>query len=368
MTKMKQIYLMRPHIGEDEIKLVQEVIASKYLVEGPMTRELERLISDYVNATYAVTCTSATTGLEMCLRAIGVGPGDEVIVPGFTHPATALCVLVVGAQPVIVGVDLDTRNTTAAYIAPAVTESTKAAIPVSWGGHPLDIDPINELAKKHGFNVIDDAACSLGTSLNGKRTGSQTDFTVFSFHPRKLLATGDGGCITTNNSHAAEHLNSYKRFGVAKVDGQHRFVQLGTNQRFSNLLAAVAVGQLRRMDSIIDDRIARAHIYNELMADIPGISIPFMMDSAKHTYQSYTILLEESGKRDYIVHELKKQNIETRAGAEAIYREPVLKDARVVGDMNNVDNLADNLLTLPLHHELTRDDQEYVVNQLTSLL
>lgn len=368
MADQKQIFLMRPFVGEDEIQLVREVIESKYLVDGPMTREFERLILNYVGAKYAVACTSATTGLEMCLRALNIGQGDEVIIPDFTHPATGLCVLAVGAEPVIVDVDLNTRNTNASYISEAVTDRTKATIPVSWGGHPLDIHPINELAAKNHFHVIDDAACSLGTSLKGKRTGALTDFTVFSFHPRKLFTTGDGGCITTNNQEWAEYLNSYKQFGVVKIDGKKKFARLGTNQRFSSLLAAVAVGQLKRIDAFLDDRIKRAYIYNDLFKDISGISIPYAVNEAKHTYQSYTILFEEPGKRDFVMSELKKMKIETQIGAQAIHREPVFENMRVVGDMANSEKLADNLITLPLHHELSSEDQAYIVSQIKKLL
>lgn len=368
MAEQKQIFLMRPYVGEEELQLVREVLESKYLVDGPMTREFERLICEHTGAKYAVACTSATTGLEMSLRALDVGPGDEVIVPDFTHPATGLCVMSVGATPVMVDVDLVTRNITASHMEAAVTDRTKAAIPVSWGGHPLDIGPINDLAAKHNFHVVDDAACGLGTTFKGKRTGSHTDFTVFSFHPRKLFTTGDGGCITTDNQEWADYMNSYKQFGAMKIDGKNRFGRLGTNQRFSSILAAVAVGQLRRIDHFLDDRIKRAAVYDDLLKDIPGISIPYVTEGAKHTFQSYTILFEEAGKRDYIRSELKNRKIEVQIGAQAIHREPVFKDARVVGDMTNSEKLADDLLTLPLHHELTPEDQAYVVGQLRELL
>ncbi len=368
MTKGKRIFLIRPNVGEDELALLREVIESKYLVEGPMTREFERLVAEYVGSKYAIACTSATTGLEMCLRAIGVGPGDEVIIPDFTHPATGLCVMAVGATPVIVDVDLKTYNTNASYISAAISERTKAAMPVSWGGQPLEIDAINELARRHGFYVIEDAACSLGTSLNGKRTGNTTDFAVFSFHPRKIFTTGDGGCITTNNDEWAQFLDSYKRFGVTKVGGKVRFARYGTNLRFSSILAAVAVGQLRRAAQIINDRTEKAHIYNDLLNDVSGVRIPYVLEGARHNYQCYAIFIEEPGKRDIILKEMRAQNIEVQIGTYAIHREPVFRDAKIVGDLKNSSSLADNLLTLPLHHELSEEDQIRVVTTLKALL
>jgi len=274
----------------------------------------------------------------------------------------------VGAVPVIVDVDLQPYNTNVSYISEAISEKTKAAIPVSWGGQPLEIDDINRVAREHGFHVVDDAACSLGTSINGRRTGSLTDLTVFSFHPRKIFATGDGGCITTNNEQWAEYLNSFKRFGVMKTNGETRFAQYGTNQRFSNILAAVAVGQLRRIDQILNERIEKAKLYDALLADVDGIRAPFVLDGAKHTYQCYAVFVEEPGKRNHLLKEMRSRGVEVQIGTYAIHREPVFRDAKIVGSLRNSELLADNLLTLPLHHELSKEDQVYVVDMLKALL
>ncbi len=159
MTKIK---LIHPHYSGEELKLIQEVLDSEYLVDGPMTREFESLIKTITGAQHAVACTSATTGMEMALRILGVGPGDEVVIPAFTHPATGLAVLTVGATPVIVDVDLETRNTTLERMREAVTQKTRVLMPVSWGGHPLEAEPMLEFCNDRGLYLIDDAACSLG--------------------------------------------------------------------------------------------------------------------------------------------------------------------------------------------------------------
>lgn len=368
MVDSKPIKLMRPHYSGEELDLVREVLESEHLVDGPMTREFERLITEYVGTKHAIACTSATTGLEMALRALGVGPGDEVIIPDFTHPATGLVILAVGATPVIVDVDLKTFNTTTEIVQEAVTKRTKAILPVSWGGHPLQMSTFKEFCEHQGLWLIEDAACSLGTSFDGIPTGRLADITAFSFHPRKLFATGDGGCLTTNNDEWADYLRSYKAFGMKQIDGRPRFVQEGTNFRFSSILAAVGVGQLRHIDKIISTRIEKAQIYNSLLSEIPGVKSPYLAPKAVHNYQSYCVFLEVPGKRDFLLTEMRKEGIEVQIGTHAIHREPVFRKAKTVGSLYNSKKLADQLLALPLHHSLTTKDQERITEKLDQLL
>ena len=358
------IKLMVPDVGEAELELVREVLESGYLVDGPMTRELERVIAEYVGVPHAVAVSSGTTALEMSLRALGVGPGDEVILPDFTHPATGLSVMALGALPVIVDVDLDTFNTNRALIEAAVTGRTRAAMPVSWGGQPLEIEEILAFCRERGIGVVEDAACCLGSKMNGQPVGSQAELTMFSFHPRKLFATGDGGCITTSNGDHAEFLRSYKNFGITTIDGRSRFARRGSNHRFSSILAAVGLGQVRRIDQIVDGRIAKAKRYDRLLSSIPGIRTPRVLPAAKHNFQCYCIYIEEEGRRDEVLEAMRERGIEVQIGTYAIHREPVFSSARLSGNLESSKKLADRLLTLPLHHRLSESDQDRVVEEL----
>ena len=364
MSETEIIGLMKPNIGNHELELVKEVIESGYLVEGPMVREFEQTVADYIGVKHAIACTSWTTGAEMVFRAIGLEDGDEVICPDFTHPATALAVITAGGTPVLVDVDLESRNTTAEIISEAITEKTKAVQPVSIFGNPIDIDPINELAKKHNLIVIDDAACSFGSYYKGKPVGGLTDFTIFSFHPRKVFTCGDGGLITTDNDAWATKIRSMKVFGAE--DG--KFKNWGTNQRMSDIHGAVLLGQIRRIKEIINDRIAKVKIYNELLSDIKGIQIPKIKPDVISNYQTYAVFLDKDDIRDKVIEEMGKRKIQTQIGTNALHVTPYFNDTIKIGDLNNSYRLFKNLLALPLHFALTPLDQKFIVNSLEEIL
>ena len=365
----KKIQLMKPNVGEDEIELVKEVIESGYLVEGPMVREFERTTANYIGVKHAISCTSWTTGAELVFRAIGIEEGDEVICPDFTHPATALAVITAGGTPVFVDVDLESRNTTADIVSEAITEKTKAIQPVSIFGNPVDIDPINELAKDNNLIVIDDAACTLGSHYKGKPVGGLTDFTVFSFHPRKVFTCGDGGLITTNNDTVSSKIRAMKVFGSENG----KFSNWGTNQRMSNIHGAVLLGQVRRLEEIVSERIKRAKLYNDLLSNIDHIRVPKISDGNRSNYQTYAVLLDFgldglSDFRKEIMSYMRSKNIQTQIGTHSISETPFLNKYRKVGDLKTSKNLAAGLLALPLHHELSEDDSKYVAENLKNAL
>ena len=328
------IRLAHPYTDNDELELVAEVLRSGNLVEGQMVRAFEREACDWIGVSHGIACTSATTGLELVLRAMGVGKGDEVIVPGFTHPATALCVMAVGATPVTVDVDRETYNTDAGMIKKAITKRTKAIMPVSLFGTPLDIEPILDL----GIPVVEDAACSLGSESKGKRVGSQCT-AVFSFHPRKVFATGDGGLVVTNDSKLAERIKKIKHFGG--------FTEWGTNYRMSDILGAVALAQVRRIDKMVAIRREKAAVYDALLGRKPR----------EGNRQSYVV---EVKRRDGVIKLMKEKGIETQIGTYALHTLPVFEGFKA---LEVSQHLHDTLLTLPLHHRLT--EQKYIIETLT---
>ncbi len=366
MTPMR-VYLARPYIGNEEFEAVKRVLESKFLTEGEVTREFERRFAEYCDAKHGIATTSCSTALELALRTVGVKPGDEVIVPDFTYPVTASVVALVGAKPVLVDVDLNSYNVTAERIEEAITDRTKAVMPVSLFGNPLEKD-VYKIGEEYGIYVIEDAACSAGSTIDGKKVGSFADMTCFSFHPRKIITTGEGGMITTNNDEFAEKARSLKRFGIKNVNGQIRFAEFGTNYKMSDILSAIGLAQLKKIEEIVKIRSEKAKIYAELLEDIEGIRPPEVKPNVRHNFQSYVCYVEKEGMRDKIRQELSKMGVETQIGTYCLHLEPAFKKVKKVGSLENSEKLFHNALTLPLHHELTLEQQERICKVIGDLL
>lgn len=361
--KNKKIYLMRPFVGEEELEAVKRVFESKYLTEGPVTQEFEKKFAEYVGAKHGIAVTSCAIGMELVLQVMGIGPGDEVIVPDFTHPATGDCVCQVGAEPILVDVDLESYNITAEAIEAAITEKTKCMIPVPWGGNPLDTE-IYRLGEEQGIRILEDTACSVGARIGDEKVGSLADISVFSLHPRKVMTTGEGGMITTDNTEWAEKAYALKNFGAKNG----KFAYHGSNYKMSNIVAAIGVEQLKKLDKILEDRIEKARIYTDLLEGVDHIRLPVVKPNVRHTFQSYCIYVEKEGWRDKLRQDLLKKGIETQIGTYALHLEPSYADVKRNGDLKNSEKLFKNLLTLPLHHELSYEDQEYVVKAIRELM
>jgi len=362
----RKIHLMRPFVGAEELELVKHVFDTQFLTEGDVTRQFEREFAEYVGARYAVAVTSCTTGMELCLRAMGIGPGDRVLVPDFTHPATADCVLAVGALPVLADVNLCTYNLDVSILDMAMANDGyfDALIPVSWGGNPLTVD-LYSFCEDFAVPMIEDAACSVGAITgSGDKTGSLADATVFSFHPRKVMTTGEGGMVTTNNKGIYEMLMGQKNFG--SFGGT--FATWGTNYKLCNILAAIGLGQLAKLEQNVNIRIAKAKRYNDLLCDCEHLHTPMMFETERQTFQSYCIFIVHEGWRDKLRADLAAMGIETQIGTYALHQLPAFLDLPHATPVIDSSQLADNLLTLPLHHELTDDDQDYVVDSVKALL
>lgn len=361
---VRKIRLTEPQIGEEEIEAVANVLLSGWLTEGEVTKRFEAKFASTVDARHGVAVCNCTVGLELALRALGVGKGDEVIVPDFTHPATALAVMWAGATPVLVDVNEFTYNAIMKEITKAVTERTKCVIPVSWGGYPLDPYSLRELKEKHNLAIIEDAACSLGAEYDGVKTGSMADITCFSLHPRKVITTGEGGMITTNNADLAEKLRSMKCFGEERTANGLSFKRLGTNYKMSNILAAIGLAQLEKLPKIIERRIELAENYNRLLQECMNVGSPAREAKAKHVYQTYAAHIEVDGVRDRAIKELRERGIEAQIGTYALHLEPAFKRLRHVGALYNSTYLYNNLIALPMGASMSFEDQKYVVSEL----
>jgi len=364
----KQIRLIEPVVGAEEEKLVAEVLRSGWLSEGPMTRKFEELVSRFVGAKHAVAATSCTTAMEIALRAMGIASGDRVLIPDFTHPATADAVIVLGAKPVLVDVDLYSYNLDFAEVRKAMTKPARAMIPVSWGGYPLNKVEIDRLKEEFGLLILEDAACSLGSEWQGVKTGTMADITCFSFHPRKVITTGEGGMITTDNDEYAEKMRSFKNFGSAKVGNELRFIRYGSNYKMSDILAAVGVAQMSKLPKIIERRIELAKTYDKLLSEVHGIRPPNSGKNMKHIYQTYAAYVEVKGARDKLIQNLRGLGIEAQIGTYALHMEPYYQNLEKQGDLAKSTMLYENLIALPMSHNMTGEDQERVVSEIDRCL
>ncbi len=353
---------MRPAIGNEEYEAIKQVLDSMYLTEGPVTQEFERTVASYVGAKHASAMTSCTTALHTVLEIVGV-KGKEVIVPNYTYPATAEAVILAGGKPVLVDVDIESMNMTSEILENAYDEKMNVFIPVSWGGVPLEPE-IYKTGKKLGLFNLEDAACSLGSMIGNDRVGKLADATCFSFHPRKVITTGEGGMVTTDNDEIAEKCHSFKHFGMENG----KFVTIGTNYKMSNILSAIGIEQMKKIEKIIKERVERAKIYDDLLSKISGIRRAYSKNGTRQTYQSYTCYVEKEGMRDKIRQKLAENNIESQIGTYALHLEPAYQNMKRIGNLKNSEMLFKNALTLPLHNQLTQSDQEAVCQIINSII
>ena len=368
---MKKIPLIRPYITEEIKSAVMAVLDSGYLTEGPVTHALEQSVAQYVDCPHALAVCNCTVGLEVALRALGIGPGDEVIVPDYTYPATADVVSIVGAQIVLVDVAPETMLIDYDQLEAAITPQTKAVIPVSGFGNPLNYDRLNAIKAKYGVFIIEDAACSLGAEYNGVKVGSLADISVFSLHPRKFITTGEGGIITTRDNAMADWMMSYKHFGLGAHQSRltSTFERIGTNYKLSNILAAVGLAQMESISERLSRRLSLADNYKQLLVDHPAIQLPQTTPGGKHSMQSFCVFIEN---RDAVMQTLRERGIEVQIGTYALHMHPAFaqqpEHCRWTGRLKNSRFVFEHCLTLPLYHEMRASDQEYVVNQLCHLL
>ena len=265
MTK-KLIPLAVPDVGKEELNEINKVFSTGFLTEGTTTKEFEKSVADYLGVKHAIAVTSCTTGLHTVLECLNV-KGKNVIIPDYTYPATAEAVLLAGGNPILVDVDLESMNMTAQTLEESFEEGMNVFSPVSWAGVPLESD-LYKTAKKLGLICLEDAACSLGAKIGNNFVGNVADFSCFSFHPRKIITTGEGGMITTDDDQIAEKCYSYKHFGAKG----NSFDMIGTNYKMSNVLAAIGLIQMNKIENIIKMRNDKAKIYRELLSSIGYIT------------------------------------------------------------------------------------------------
>jgi perosamine synthetase len=357
-----------PLTGAEELEAVGEVLSSGYLTQGPKTAQLESLIAAETGSRFAFAASSATTGLHLALAALGVKPGDEVVIPDFSFPATANVVVQQGATPVFVDIDLETFNLDTALLEAAVTERTAAIMPVHAFGLVADMDPINEIAKVHGIPVIEDAACALSGTYKGRAAGSLGTAGVFSFHPRKIITTGEGGMITTDDEELATRIRVLRTHGSVRGELFMSFVDAGYNYRLSDLHAAVGIAQMAKLEAIVERRQTLATGLAQRVAEIEGVRGPIVPEHSRHSFQSFVVLLDEQIDRDDVIRKMREHDVETTLGTYSMHLQPYFRERfRITDDaLPNATRAHYSALTLPLYPQLADSDLDHIAESLAS--
>jgi perosamine synthetase len=372
-TKKMSVPITKPALTEEEARAPYESIKSGWVTQGPKVAEFEKAVAAYVGAKHGIATTSCTTGLHLALATIGVGPGDEVIVPSFTFIASANAILYTGATVVFCEIDPRTFNADPADIEKRITKKTKAIMPVDQIGLGCDIDAINDIAKRHGIDVVEDAAPTIGGTYKGRRVGSNAHQTVFSFHPRKVITTGEGGMITTDDEALADKARKLRAHAMSVSDlDRHRadkpileeYSELGFNYRMTDIQASIGLVQIRRLDELLRIRVAKADWYGRELAGLKKVRTPYTPPYATHTYQSYCLDLDRSVDRDDLMARLLRRGVATRRGVMASHLEKVYRDRIGTVSLPITEEKARSTMLIPLFATMTDDEQSYVIESL----
>jgi perosamine synthetase len=363
------IPVFKPVMGTKEVENVVEAVSSGDIsgTFGRFIGEFEAGFAAYCHAEHGVATSSGTTALQLALRAYGVGRGDQVILPTFTNIATCLAVVYEGATPIVVDSERRTWNMDVEQVERVITPQTKAIMPVHIYGHPVDMDPLMALADQHEFFVIEDAAEAHGAEYKGKRVGALKDGGCFSFYANKVITTGEGGMFLTNDSGIAERARTLRDLGFLK---EQRFLHrdLGFNFRMSNVAAAIGVGQLSQIDTILESKIKVAARYSALLGEVEGITLPVEEPWAKNVYWMYSILVEDSFgvDRNELMSQLQAAGIQTRTFFIGMHAQPAFHDIGLfIGQECPVaDEIASKGLYLPSAMDLTEEEIEYVCDSI----
>jgi perosamine synthetase len=371
----------RQWIDEDDIAAVCAALRSDYLTTGPKVEEFERAVTDYVGARYGVAVSSGTAALHAAIFALGIGPGDEVIVPPLTFAATANCVVYQGGTPVFVDVEPETLLLDPQKVEERLNERTRAMVAVDFAGHPCDYEALRRITDRYGLALVADGCHALGAAYRGRRVGSLADLTVFSFHPVKHITTGEGGMVTTDNPEYARRLQAFRNHGI-NADFRRReslgswfyeMVDLGYNYRLTDIQCALGLSQLKKLPGWITRRQEIARAYDSAFAAMDTLAPLKLRPEVTHAYHLYTVQLDLSSlraDRATIFSALREEGIGVNVHYIPVHLHPFYRQRFGTGrGLCPVAEAAyERLLTLPLFPKMTDSDVGYVISTIKRVL
>lgn len=376
-TGRKMIPYGRQTIEEDDVQAVVDVLRSDYLTTGPKIAEFEKMVADYVGAKYAVAISNGTSALHAACFAAGIQAGDEVITTPLTFAASSNCVLYCGGTPVFADVDPKTYNIDPEDIRRKITDKTKAIIAVHLAGQPCDMDEIHKIAKEHDLLVIEDGAHALGSVYKGKKVGTLSDMTTFSFHPVKPITTGEGGMIVTDNEEFYQKMMLFRSHGITREenlmtrnDGPWFYQQLdlGYNYRITDIQCALGCSQMKKLDRFLARRKEIVARYNEAFADCENIITPYQLPETESGWHLYIVQVKNCDRRK-VFEALREQGIAVNVHYIPVYMHPYYQEHGYKDvHCKNAEEIYSHIISLPLYPTLTEEEQQYVIETLKHVI
>jgi dTDP-4-amino-4,6-dideoxygalactose transaminase len=375
---MRKIPIAKPYLQKEEAQSAYDTILTGWVTQGPKVQEFEEKFAKYVGSKYAVALSNCTTALHLAMIVSGIKEGDEVICPSMSYVATANCIRYVGAKPVFAEINPQTYNLDIEDVKKRITPQTKAILLVHQIGMPADIDAFTKLCKEKNIKLIEDAACAIGSSYKEGKIGRHSDLVCFSFHPRKVITTGDGGMISTSDEAFYKRLKLLRQHAMSVNDRlRHEsskvifedHLELGYNYRMTDIQASVGIKQLERLDWIVSERRKIALNYHEKLKDIACIRLPLEEEGYFSNYQSYSIYLKENSpiSRNEFMQKMLEKGIATRRGIMTSHRETAYKYLNA-NDLPVSEQTADQSVLLPLYIPMDSEDQDYVIENIKEIL
>jgi perosamine synthetase len=359
-----------PDLDERDIEAVLEVVRSGRLALGPKADQFEEVVADYAGVRHAVAVSSGTAALHLIVKGLGIGPGDEVLVPSFTFAASVNAILFERATPVFVDIEPDTLNLAPADVEAKISSRTRAIMAVDVFGHPADYDALEPIAKRHGLALIDDSCEALGAEYRGRRVGSFGRAATFAFYPNKQITTGEGGMLVSDDGELARLARSLRNQGRGEMGAWLEHERLGFNYRLDEMSAALGLSQMRRLEEILGRRERVARLYSARLKGLSGLRPPVVRPEVRMSWFVYVVVLSEGRERDPIMAALEARGIPVRGYFPPVHLQPYIRGLLGGGEsrLPVTESVARRTIALPFHGHLRETEVEQVVRALDEVM